>query len=319
MAEQKTILVTGGAGFVGSHVCRNLLAKGYRVVCFDNLSTGKEENIADIRDRIIFAKGDANSRADLEVIFKAHAFSGVFHYAAVVGVRRTQEHPLLVLQDVEGIKNVAELALQYGKPKVVFSSSSEVYGEPVEIPEIESGHVNPKIPYAVVKLYGEKLLQAYWEKEKLPTCSLRFFNVYGPRQESSEYGFVGSIFIKRALKGLPPIIFGDGTQTRDFVFVDDNVAASILAFESPATNGEVLNIGTGRPTTLLDLAEDVLAECGMNGTLRPEFAAARDDIRHRFPDIGKMRRLLNFRPATTLKEGLRKTIAWYREHPAFLQ
>ena len=317
--KQKTVLVTGGAGFIGSHLCRHLLKKNYEVVCFDNLSTGRAENIADVQDKIIFVQGDANNRPDLEAVFKKYRFSGIFHYAAVVGVKRTQENPLSVLDDAIGIRHIAELCLQYGKPKVVFASSSEVYGEPVEIPEVESGHINPKIPYAVVKLYGEKLFQAYWEKEKLPSCSLRFFNVYGPRQESSDYGFVGGIFIKRVLKGLPPVIFGDGTQTRDFVFIDDNVAASILAFELPATNGEVLNIGTGRPTTLLDLAEDVILECGMSGKIHPEFAPPRDDIRHRFPDISKMRRLLDFRPRVAFKDGLRKTIGWYKENPSLLK
>lgn len=310
--NNKTILVTGGAGFIGSHLCEYLAERSNKVICFDNLSTGCLENIEHIKDKIIFIKGDANQLANLEPIFKEYKPDAVFHYAAVVGVKRTLENPLEVLNDIEGTKNILELSLKYGKPKVVFSSSSEIYGEPVEIPENENGHINAKLPYAVTKLYCEKLLEAYWQKHKLPTCSLRFFNVYGPRQESSDYGFVAGIFIKQVLAGQPPIIFGDGTQTRDFVYIDDNIRASVLALESDAVNGEVINIGTGRPTTIFDLAEDIITECGFNGKIRPEFAPVRDDVRHRFPDISKMQRLLNFRSRISLKEGIRKTIKWYR-------
>lgn len=311
MSNPKKFLVTGGAGFIGSHLCEFLVNRGDSVVCFDNLSTGRLENIAHIKDKVTFVKGDANNFSDLEEVFKNNKFDGVFHYAAVVGVKRTMENPLPVLEDVEGTRNVLKLALANGKPKVVFASSSEVYGEPVEIPEVESGHANPKIPYAVAKLYSEKLLEAYWQKYQLPTCSLRFFNVYGPRQESSDYGFVAGIFIKKVLKNESPVIFGDGTQTRDFVYIGDNIAASVAALESPATNGEVVNIGTGKPTTLVDLAEDVIAACGKEGKIKIEFAPKRDDIRHRFPDVSKMIRLLSFRPRTSLREGLKKTIAWY--------
>src|SRR3989338_3748514 len=207
------ILVTGGAGFIGSHLCEHVLKYGHEVICVDNLSTGQLKNIEHIKDKITFVQGDANSFDDLEPIFKNNKLGAVF-------------------DDIKGTRNILRLALQYGKPKIVFASSSEVYGEPVEIPEVEDGHTNAKLPYAVTKLYCEKLLEAYWQKYSLPTCSLRFFNVYGPRQESSDYGFVGGIFIKRVLQGLPPVIFGDGTQNRDFVFVDDNVETSIKVMES---------------------------------------------------------------------------------------
>jgi UDP-glucose 4-epimerase len=309
---QKTFLVTGGAGFVGSHVCEYLAKRGDKVVCFDNLSTGKFENLTEARENMVFAQGDVNSRADLEKIFAEHRFDGIFHYAAIVGVKRTLQMPIEILEEVNGIRHILELALKNGKPKVMFSSSSEVYGEPVEIPETEDGHINAKLPYAVTKLYGEKMLEAYWEKHQLPTCSLRFFNVYGPRQDSSSYGFVGGIFVKNVLEGKAPVVFGDGAQTRDFVYVDDNVKASVLAFESEKTNGQVLNIGTGRPTTIFDLAQEVIFLCGKSGQIVPEFAEKRDDVRHRFPDIRKMMTLLNFRPEISLQEGLKKLIAWYQ-------
>ena len=307
----KTILVTGGAGFIGSHLCERLVKDGHKVICFDNLSAGCLDNIKDFQEKLTFIQGDANKRADLEKAFQKHKPEAVFHYAAVVGVRRTAENPVEVLNDIEGVKNVFELALEYGKPKIIYASSSEVYGEPVEIPEKEDGHINPKIPYAVVKLYGEKMVEAYWQKYQLPGCSLRFFNVYGPRQESSDYGFVMGIFIKKVLAGEAPIIFGDGAQTRDFVYIDDNIDACVLAWQSEKSNGEILNIGTGKPTTILDLAEEVIDACGKNGQVKPEFAPPRDDIKHRFPDVAKMQDLLNFRPRVFLKDGLRETVDWY--------
>ena len=311
--KRQTILVTGGAGFIGSHLCEKLLTKGYQVICFDNLSAGQKKNISHLKD-LVFVKGDANIFSDLEKIFKSQKLFAVFHYAAMVGVKRTLENPVAVLDDINSTRHVLNLALKFGKPKIIFASSSEVYGEPVEIPEIEKGHVNAKMPYSVVKLYCEKLLEAYWQEYQLPICALRFFNVYGPRQESSDYGFVVGIFIKRALKGLPPQIYGDGTQTRDFVFINDNVEASIRALESSAVNGEVINIGTGRPTTILDLAEEIAAVCSPEKEIKPEFLAKRDDVRHRFPDIGKMRCLLNFRPRYSLREGLAETIRWYQKN-----
>ncbi|MEK9153780.1 MAG: SDR family NAD(P)-dependent oxidoreductase, partial [Patescibacteria group bacterium] len=311
LEKSKTILVTGGAGFVGSHLCERLVKDGHKVICFDNLSTGQLANIKDVQDQLAFVQGDVNNSADLEKVFQEYKPEAVFHYAAVVGVRRTAENPVEVLDDIKGIRNVFELALKYGKPKIIFASSSEVYGEPVEIPEKEEGPINPKIPYAAVKFYGEKMIECFWQKYQLPGCALRFFNVYGPRQESSDYGFVMGIFIKRALAGQAPIIFGDGSQTRDFVFVDDNIEASILAWQSEAANGQIINIGTGKPTTILDLAEKVIEAIGKTSQIAIEFQPARDDIKHRFPDVVKLQKLLNFQPKVSLKEGLAKTIKGY--------
>ena len=310
--KPKTILVTGGAGFIGSHLCERLVKDGHKVICFDNLSTGQLANIKEFQEKFIFIKGDVNNYADLEKVFQEYRPEAVFHYAAVVGVRRTAENPVEALNDIEGVRNIFGLALKHGKPKIIYASSSEVYGEPVEIPEKEDGHINPKIPYAVVKLYGEKMVEAYWQKERLPGCSLRFFNVYGPRQESSDYGFVMGIFIKKALAGEAPIIFGDGSQTRDFVYIDDNIEASILAWQSEASAGQVLNIGQGKPITILDLAEKVIEACGQVGKIKPEFAPPRNDIKHRSPDISKTQRLLNFYPGVSLEEGLRRTMEWYQ-------
>lgn len=311
----RTVLVTGGAGFIGNYLCRRLLKDGHKVICFDNLSTGSLENIKDIQDQIVFIKGDANQYEDLKKVFDSFSVDTVFHYAAVVGVKRTLEDPVSVMKDLNGIQAVLELSRLHKVKKVIFSSSSEVYGEPVEIPEIETGHVNAKLPYAVVKLAGEKWLQAYHQMHGLNTTSLRFFNVYGPRQESSPYGFVVGIFMKQVLEGKAPTIFGDGSQTRDFVYIDDNIEAAIHAMESEKTAGEVINIGTGRPTTILDLAEDIIMLAGKKDELKVKFLGdIRNDVKHRFPDVSTMKNLLNFRPKYRLWDGLKKTWEWYKNN-----
>jgi UDP-glucose 4-epimerase len=314
--NKKIYLVTGGAGFIGSYLCEKLLKAKNKVICFDNLSTGNKANLAEFLKNpdFIFIKGDANKKKDIEPIFKKYKLDGVFHYAAVVGVKRTIENPLLVLEDVEGIKNILELALKYNKPKIVFPSSSEVYGEPMELPEKEDGSVNPKLPYAVVKLLGEKFLESYYQKYGLKTCVLRYFNVYGPKQRDSAYGFVVGIFIDQVLSGKAPTIFGNGSQTRDFTYIDDNIEASWRAMVSDKTNGEVINIGSGRPLTIYNLALSVIDAAGLKGKLRPKLIKSnRIDVKHRFPEIGKMIKLLNFHPKVSLEDGLKKTIDWHKD------
>lgn len=316
MLEGKISLVTGGAGFIGSHLCERLLKDGSEVICFDNLSTGREANIKELsaNPRFHFIRGDANSREELAAVFSKFNIDYVFHYAAVVGVKRTLENPLAVLQDIEGLQHILELSHAAKVKKFIFSSSSEVYGNPLELPEREDGAVNAKLPYAVVKLAGENLLAAYWEQYRLPTVALRFFNVYGPRQEGSDYGFVIGIFINQVIAGTPPTIFGDGTQTRDFVYVDDNIEAAIRALWRDEANGQVINVGTGRPTTILDLAERVIALSGKPG-LKPEFLPPRHiEVMHRWPQINKMRLCLDFVPRISLEEGLKRTHDAYLKH-----
>lgn len=316
MLEGKIILITGGAGFIGSHLCERLLFAGSRVVCFDNLSTGMEANVEHLRadKNFFFVRGDANNKNELSSVFSQFPFDFVLHYAAVVGVKRTLEAPLAVMRDLEGIKNILELSQAAKVKKVIFASSSEVYGNPLELPEREDGAVNAKLPYAVVKLAGENLLRAYWEKYRLPTVALRFFNVYGPRQEGSEYGFVVGVFINQVLQEAQPTIFGDGSQTRDFVYIDDNVEAAVRALFRDEANGEVINIGTGRPTTVLELAEKIISISGKN--LKPKFLPPRGaEVMHRWPQINKMRVCLDFAPRVSLEEGLRRTYeAYLRGH-----
>ena len=308
------IAVTGGAGFIGSHLCEKLVERGDYIICLDNLSTGAEENIKHLigKENFKFIRCDIREEKKLEEIFSKEEIKLVYHCAAVVGVKRTLENPKEVLNvNIEGTVNVLEAALKSGCRKVVNLSSSEVYGNPVEVPEKESSPKNVELPYALSKLVAEKYAQIYYEKHGLETTSVRLFNVYGPRQEATPYGFVVGIFIRQVLENKPPVIYGDGFQTRDFTYIEDCISPLIIAGEAEVANGEVFNIAAGKPVTIIDLAELIIELCGKD--LKPIFAPEREhEIRHRFADISKMRTILGYKPKYDLKEGLKLTIEWYR-------
>lgn len=314
--KDATVLVTGAAGFIGSHLVDRLLSLGAYVVGVDNLSTGREENLAEAKKnaRFTFVRADANRFEELAQVFSLHRIDYVFHYAAVVGVKHVIERPLEVFKDIDGIKYLLALSHAHRVKKFVFASSSEAYGEPVELPEREEGilNVNADDPYGLTKLVGENMVRNYWRRFGLPGCSLRFFNVYGPRQNDTPYGFVVGIFLKRSLAGQPPVIFGDGTATRDFVFVDDNIEAAVRSLLLDTTNGQTLNVGSGNQTTIADLASQVVTLSGMPlvPTHEPERAI---EVKYRCPDVTKMRELLDFEPQVPLEEGLRRTLEWYRK------
>jgi UDP-glucuronate decarboxylase len=314
--SDKTILVTGGAGFVGSHMCDRLLSEGARVICFDNLSTGKKENIVEAKKNpnFIFVQGDANVLDDIRPVFLEEKVDYVFHYAATVGVKRVWEEPFRVLRDIDGIKNILDLSLMRGVKKVMYSSSSEAYGELTgDLSEDGVHNPNTRDVYALTKLIGENLFLGYFEKYKLPAVALRFFNVYGPRQESSDYGFVVGVFIRQILDGKPPTVFGDGSQTRDFVYVADNIDISLCALMSDKANGKVINIGKGKPTTILELANTLADISGSN--MKPEMLPDRpNDILYRSPDTTRMKEILGAEPSVELAEGLKKTFDWYKEN-----
>lgn len=312
------ILVTGGAGFIGSHLVDRLLELGAaKVIVLDNLATGKHENIAQHEgdERFVFIQGDANHHQTIETVFLTHQPEYVFHLAALVGVKRVEEQPLEVLKDIDGLRSIFELSRARGVKKILYTSSSEAYGEPVSMPSAEHGplNANPRDPYALVKLIGENLCHHYWHKYELPTVALRFFNVYGPRQESSGYGFVVSIFLDRVMKGLTPQIFGDGTATRDFVFYKDNIECVLRAMVKDNTNGETINIGKGEPTTIKELAESIVRLSGKNHLVPEYYAPRKLEIRYRSPDTSKMERLLEYKAATSLDEGLQLTYAHLEE------
>ena len=307
--------MTGGAGFIGSHLVERLLELGVKVVVVDNFSTGTKKNLENVKGnkKLKIIKADVNNYKEMEKVFKNQRIYYVFHYAAVVGVKKVEEEPLEVLRDIDGIKNILELSRKHKVKKLVFASSSEVYGEPVSLPEKEDGVNNPRHMYALVKLIGEELIHTYHKKYGFPGCALRFFNVYGPRQNSSPYGFVVGIFMEQVLRGERPTIFGDGLQTRDFMFVKDNVEAALRALLIKKTTGEIINIGRGRQITILGLAERIIDLAEKD--LRPEFLPERKmDIRYRCPDTKKMRQTLRFTPKYPLDKGLEKTYEWYREN-----
>jgi len=311
------ILVTGGAGFIGSHLVEALLAKGAKVVAMDNLFTGSKDNLSQVmgHENFVFVEGDVNDNEVLKKVFIEHKPEYIFHYAAILGVKRVMEEPLLVLKDIDGFQALMEFAKAYGVKKVVFASSSEAYGDSRDLPLVEDSanlvHHSPQSQnlYAMVKLMGEKIMNIYDDMYGVPTCSLRFFNVFGPRQESSAYGFVTGVFIKQALQGNNLTVFGDGYQTRDFIYVKDNVEMGIKALLSLETNGEVINIGIGRQTTIQDLAERIVKISGKNITI--EHLPPRPyEIVYRAPDVTKMKKLLGS-IEDKLDENLKETYEWY--------
>ena len=251
--EGKRILVTGGAGFIGSHICEKLLQENANVIILDNFSTGSWRNISELGGlRVV--EGDINKKKIFRKL-ENERFDIAFHYAAVVGVQRTEENPCLVLDDVQGIRNIGKLALRGKIGKVIFASSSEVYGNTEKMPMDEKDGVVAWNPYSTIKLYGEHFFSSLWKHHKIPTVSLRFFNVYGPRQSGSAYGFVVSRFIEQVRSGETLTIHGDGSQTRDFVYVDDNVRAALAAIDKVEAWGQVINVGSGRETSVAALAE----------------------------------------------------------------
>ena len=305
------ILVTGGAGFIGSHLVEELASQGYQVTCLDNFSTGQHNNIAHLPD-VEVIEGDANT-ADVWRQLSTRTFAAVFHYAATVGIQHTEENPLAVLADAAGLRHVAVFARAGHAKRVIFASSSEVYGDPQQLPEKETDGYSGRTPYTTVKMYGEHLCASLWQEARVPTVILRFFNVYGPNQRGNAYGFVAAQFIEQALRGQSVTIHGDGQQARDFVYISDNVAAAIAALTSPRAHGQVINVGTGRETSIEQLAYAVIAAANSDSQLTHTKARARD-IRRRCADTTRLQELLGTSCATELVDGLPATIAWYRQN-----
>ncbi|MCO5229795.1 MAG: NAD-dependent epimerase/dehydratase family protein [Chitinophagales bacterium] len=303
----RKILITGGAGNVaGSLASRLVQDQDNFVVIVDNLLTGSLSKLPSIEYKNWkFIKADVNIFRDISPIMTSYAFDYVFHYAAVVGVKRTLEHPKMVLDDIDGIKNVLDLSKNTGVKRVFFSSSSEVYGEPVEIPQHEERTpLNSRLPYAIVKNVGEAFFKSYYQEYGLEYGIFRFFNTYGPRQSTD---FVISKFISAALKGNDITIYGDGSQTRTFCYIDDNLDVTQKILDNNLMVNQVLNIGSDYEMTILELAQAVITETKSKSKIIHLPPLPEGDMSRRHPDNSKMLEILD-RPLTSLQEGIRKTI-----------
>ena len=299
-------LVTGGAGFIGSHIVDRLLADGYRVRVLDNFSTGKRENLPESDDLEIMT-GDVGSFDDVHKAMKDVEL--VFHEAAIASVPKTIQDPIGSQQtNYQGTLNVLEAARQQGTKRVVFASSAAVYGDLPELPKREDMPLKPLSPYAVDKLASEYACQMYTHLHGLETVCLRYFNVYGPRQDpGSPYSGVISIFADRLKKGERPVIYGDGEQTRDFVFVSDVVEANIKAATTDKSAGRVINIATGREVTLNALLQSMCRI--LNRDFDPRYENVRSgDIRHSTAQTGLSRDVLDWVFHVDMDEGLYKLL-----------
>lgn len=304
----RKILITGGAGFIAGALATRLVQEPENyVVIVDNLFTGHKNRLPPSRHKNWhFIKADVNSFEDISAVMISYQFDYVFHYAAVVGVQRTLQHPVMVLNDITGIRNLLDLAKNTGVKCVYYSSSSEVYGEPVEFPQNEeTTPLNSRLPYAVVKNVGESFLKSYYREYGLNYSIFRFFNTYGPKQS---HDFVVSKFIHAANAGREIHINGDGSQKRTFLFIDDNVDATVAAFEKGKYRNEVLNIGHEREVSILELAQMVISLTRSSSKIVHDPPLSEGDMIRRQPDNSRMRSLLN-RELLPLEEGIRRTLS----------
>jgi UDP-glucose 4-epimerase len=311
MKKISQALVTGGAGFIGSHLVDQLVANGCRVTVLDNLSTGHRHNIAGHGDRIDFIEGDIRDAGLLDRVVKG--CDVVFHQAAVVSVTQSVEDPShsCEVNDL-GTVRVLDAARKNGVRRVVMASSSAVYGDDPHLPKTEDMVPRPLSPYAVQKLTGEFYATVFKDLYGLETVCLRYFNVFGPRQDpSSPYSGVISIFMTRATAGQAPTIYGDGGQSRDFIYVKDVVRANMLAATEAAAAGRVFNVGTAAFIRIRDLWTLIgeLASVKIDPIFDPPRAG---DIRDSVSDIGEINRSLGFSPRVELRQGLMDTLAWYQ-------
>ena len=314
------VLVTGGAGFIGSHITETLLERGHEVVVIDNLDPYydvdiKRQNIERCRtvgsERFEFVEGSITDEALVEEVFSGFGVEFVYHEAARAGVRTSVEQPLFYERNnVGGLLTLLEAATAHDVERFVNASSSSVYGVPEYLPYDEAHPNSPKSPYGTTKLAAEHYCNVWQSVHGLPTVSLRYFTVYGPRMRPN---MAISNFVSRSLNGQPPVIYGDGEQTRDFTYIDDIVAANLRLLETDAADGEVLNIGSTDNITITELADHVIAQ--VDADLDPVYEAEKEaDARHTHADVSKARDLIGYSPSTDIREGVGRFVDWYRQN-----
>ena len=316
MSDQ--FLVTGGAGFIGSHLVRRLLADGGRVRVIDNLATGKRERLRDVEGAIEFIEGDLADPFTCE-----NALSGidcVLHQAAVPSVQRSVKNPIETNKaNITSTLNLLEGCRKRGVRRIVYASSSSAYGDTPVLPKREDMPPNPLSPYALQKFVGERYCQLYFRLYGLETVSLRYFNVFGPSQDPySEYSAVIPKFATRLRQGESIVVYGNGEQSRDFTYVDNVVEANILALRAPRAAGSVINVGCGERITLnrlIKILEEILE---VQATV--DYQPARPgDVRDSLADISLAEEILGYRPKVALEEGLRRTVAWFASNAGGVQ
>lgn len=301
------ILVTGGSGFIGSALAEKLISKHNNyVVIVDNLSTGDMGKLPQLpTTNWRFIKCDVNDYSEIAPIMTSYMFDYVFHFAAVVGVQRTQANPVMVLKDIEGIKNVLSLSKNTTVKRIFFSSSSEIYGDPVEVPQnVYTTPLNSRLPYAIVKNVGEAFMRSYKQEFALDYTIFRFFNTYGPKQSKD---FVISKFLLAAMHNQDITIYGDGSQTRTFCFIDDNIDACLATLNENKVVNDVINIGGNREIPILELAQIVIRLTGSKSKIIHLDPLKDGDMKRRQPDNSEMKKLLG-RELLSVEQGIKKIL-----------
>lgn len=308
----RQVLVTGGAGFIGSHLVDRLLAQGARVRVLDNFSSGRRENLRTALPHVELLEGDLR---DVDAVRRAVAgVEVVFHQGAVPSVPQSVSDPETThAVNITGTLNILQAARAAGVRRVVVASSAAVYGDSPVVPKVETMAAEPRSPYGLSKLATEQYACIFAGLYAIEAVALRYFNVFGPRQDpGSHYSGVIARFCDAALRGEPCTVFGDGLQSRDFVSVDDVVQANLLAADAPAANGQFMNIACGTQTTLLELLE-LLGELAGTPVPVSHGPPRAGDVRYSLASIDKARQLLGYAPRVTFREGLARTMAWYRD------
>ena len=310
------ILITGGAGFIGSHLCEKYTKEGHTVICLDNFMSGNLTNIRHLLDYRNFKliKGDVRDFDLLEKVMRD--VDVVFHLAAQIHVDRSYIEPKLTYEvNVMGTQNILEVARMYDAKKVIHASTSEVYGSAQHVPIDENHPLDAPHPYGASKIAADRMCYAYIQTYGMNISIIRLFNIFGPRQRDLGYGGVISIFTRRVLSNIPPIIYGDGMQTRDYTYIKDAVRAYDLVLNHNEPITEPINFGTGNEVSIIDLANKIVDLCGKKGNIKPVHVEPRiGEVKRLIADATKAKNMLGWEPKYSLEEGLKDFIQWYKNY-----